>query len=747
MAMARYDSSLAYDPTTGRGLPARTALITDPDTDFPLDVLDMNGNPVPRLMSNLKGYIPPFQVVDGPPVIRVAIEYVSYLLIDLSVTGEVRAAALRLTAMEAKNVAQDNNIVAVENRLEGVEAMAGLSPSAPVDGQTADLILQPETLTNAALSAAIGESLTTVTEVRRIVEASNMPLLQSSRATVARLENRENEKQVRVVRLVTGKGNQVPNAYAGMTIGLGAVEGTTAWRIDSTSGPNRLYIAGLDIKPTPVNAVTALVYVENPSVTETVSLSITGPGGTWSRTHNQSGSNMAGKPLVRGWNLIRFSSLAAPTYPVLRDVETIRVTFNTTGPATNYVAYVDLEVREKATVVIVNDWASKPFFDNGYPALLSRGYPVVWAPRVERLGMGTYPDDHISLAEAQAVMGENNNDLSFHSPDGSATSGLTPAQARKNVLDALVGLKMRDLYSDGALWRAAWVQNLAPNASASDDLLVCSATPDDRYHNTSWPPLLRHDIPRNAIHGVGADVTPKVRELKETHGFGVFYTHGVIPTEGSNHSSQAQWDAFVSALDIGVSEGWLEVLSMTQVLERYPLTRHAFDKVAIFDATPPPPPVDPVDTPLLTGNNDVTPLVFGGQTVTHAGTFDGHPAWKIDATSGEVARIDVEYSPEINPPGTPIRVTAWLYVADPVKTPTASILIYSAAGTWQRVTNQSGSNFAGANLLSGWNEVKIEASASNPLYLVGINKISVRFTVSEPAVMYLGPVKIESMPT
>lgn len=41
----------------------------------------------------------------------------------------------------------------LSNRLTGVESMAGIGPSTPVDGQTANLIEQPHTLTKAALSA------------------------------------------------------------------------------------------------------------------------------------------------------------------------------------------------------------------------------------------------------------------------------------------------------------------------------------------------------------------------------------------------------------------------------------------------------------------------------------------------------------------------------------------------------------------------------------------------------------------
>ena len=45
----------------------------------------------------------------------------------------------------------------VETRVASVEAMAGLSPESPVDGQTADLISQQGTLTRSALAELFQE--------------------------------------------------------------------------------------------------------------------------------------------------------------------------------------------------------------------------------------------------------------------------------------------------------------------------------------------------------------------------------------------------------------------------------------------------------------------------------------------------------------------------------------------------------------------------------------------------------------
>ena len=64
-------------------------------------------------------------------------------------------------AVDAMEVIADSNAV---SRVEALEAMAGLSPESPVDGQTANLISQPDTLTRTAAENAIRELAVTVRE-------------------------------------------------------------------------------------------------------------------------------------------------------------------------------------------------------------------------------------------------------------------------------------------------------------------------------------------------------------------------------------------------------------------------------------------------------------------------------------------------------------------------------------------------------------------------------------------------------
>lgn len=66
-------------------------------------------------------------------------------------TAMTTAQAAMTTASTASTTAQN-----VETRVAAVEAVAELSPESPVDGQTASLISQPDSLTKAAVTAAIG---------------------------------------------------------------------------------------------------------------------------------------------------------------------------------------------------------------------------------------------------------------------------------------------------------------------------------------------------------------------------------------------------------------------------------------------------------------------------------------------------------------------------------------------------------------------------------------------------------------
>ncbi|GAA0200816.1 hypothetical protein [Glutamicibacter creatinolyticus] len=107
MAMAKYDHSLVYDQAMGRGLPGQTVQVVHPDTGIPVDeVLDLDGTPIQALVSNSQGYVQPFQIEDGPPLVRVRVGRISYDLVDLTMIGEASLAAQQAAqaAVDAANL-------------------------------------------------------------------------------------------------------------------------------------------------------------------------------------------------------------------------------------------------------------------------------------------------------------------------------------------------------------------------------------------------------------------------------------------------------------------------------------------------------------------------------------------------------------------------------------------------------------------------------------------------------------------
>lgn len=95
--------------------------------------------------------------------------------VDGEIGEVVRLAQAAATTAEQAATSADSRATSAENKVDSytprvvaLEAMAGLSPESPVDGQTANLLTQPDTLTRAALAAtrvdmAVGASQSTAT--------------------------------------------------------------------------------------------------------------------------------------------------------------------------------------------------------------------------------------------------------------------------------------------------------------------------------------------------------------------------------------------------------------------------------------------------------------------------------------------------------------------------------------------------------------------------------------------------------
>ncbi|WP_293954911.1 glycosyl hydrolase family 28-related protein [uncultured Corynebacterium sp.] len=100
--------------------------------------------------------------VDG--AVSMAIDAEVGEAIYTATSSAVSAANSAITAQQfassadARAASAEDKADNVDARMDAIEVMGGLAPGEPVDGQTANLITQPETLTRRAVSAAIAET-------------------------------------------------------------------------------------------------------------------------------------------------------------------------------------------------------------------------------------------------------------------------------------------------------------------------------------------------------------------------------------------------------------------------------------------------------------------------------------------------------------------------------------------------------------------------------------------------------------
>lgn len=271
--------------------------------------------------------------------------------------------------------------------------------------------------------------------------------------------------------------------------------------------------------------------------------------------------------LVNGWNHFRFMA-SAGTITEWGLCYRLRVMV-TTNAATNVsVGAVWAEVREKASIMIINDGPYDLWIREQYPWFRDRHLPVVFAPDVAILGTGSGLTLRATEAQISDVaLDGNGNEISFHGYDGTATSAMTNAQLKTDCLLSKKWLMERG-YFYGSLWRAAYVQNLATNAASCNSFLLFQATSTGTTTPDVWPPINPDNIGRMSVHGrTPAVMDTQFDNLKKTRGIQLFYYHNVDSGGGTN-ATPAE-DAYLkSKIESGIAEGWLEVVTFKTLYGR-----------------------------------------------------------------------------------------------------------------------------------------------------------------------------------
>ncbi|MFN7241699.1 MAG: hypothetical protein ACK4M5_00350 [Dietzia cercidiphylli] len=294
-----------------------------------------------------------------------------------------------------------------------------------------------------------------------------------------------------------------------------------------------------------------------------INLIIVGPGGSGTRwLRSITGNGIVG-PLRRGWNYFRISA-ATGTLTDWGQFRRFDVQIVATGPAKIAVSHLWMECPPRARMIFVEDRGYRSFINNGLPALRSRSIPVTWA-----LDMALNSPDtsgpHITNAEVEQFAAAGDV-MSIHAYDGAATANMTPDQIRVDALRAIAWLDARGLGS-GALFRAAYTQNLATNASAAEPFFAAQASSTNLSASMeTWPHVNPQNVGRYTLHGrSNADLDARFDTMKKTHCLWIPYTHGVA-TGGAFDMTQAGWDYFLAKYDQAVAEGWMEATTWPRLL-------------------------------------------------------------------------------------------------------------------------------------------------------------------------------------
>lgn len=332
----------------------------------------------------------------------------------------------------------------------------------------------------------------------------------------------------------------------------GAVTATARW----DGGPISM--------PEGVCAVSTWFYVPTPALVSRIDVELYMTSDSSIKWIRSTGNLSA--PIVTGWNRFRWAAHET-TRGTWDTIHRVRFTVVTTAGTTVTMGQLALESRPKASLVFIEDSGYKTFHTSGYPDLVQRGIPVTWSLDPAILGTGTGDAARMTEADVMAAAANGNGDsFGFHGYDGAATATMTAAEIRADTVKAQKWLSARGF--TGGMWRSAWVQNTAENASAANSLLVAGATSTNSNGYETWPPRNRYGIVRYALHGrTNAEYDTMFATLEETHQVLFGYTHGISGTEPFQMTPE-QWGYFLAKVDQGKSEGWLECVTFETLMAR-----------------------------------------------------------------------------------------------------------------------------------------------------------------------------------
>lgn len=317
-----------------------------------------------------------------------------------------------------------------------------------------------------------------------------------------------------------------------------------------------------DIELYGVQEFNIIAFIPDVSKVSDIYLQVQKSSGThWSRSN---------KDLKNGWNVLRYYSNESDitNWDVIK---MFRVVVYSNSQTKVYLSHFNAIKPEKARIIMVNDHGYKGFKDIAFPKLKALGIPTTFALNPGRLGAPISGASSIlSQEEIEELSIDPYAEFSFHTwnPTEKATKDMTSEELKLETHKCIQYLKRNSLQPNH-LWRGAFVQNLAPNHSAIDDMVEGYATYKETNSFDAFPFKNTRGINRILIHGIPTSTIDNYFEyLRKTHCVAVFYTHD-ISDNGGIHMTNEQLNYFISKVEQGINEGWLEGTTFSKLMTRY----------------------------------------------------------------------------------------------------------------------------------------------------------------------------------
>ena len=273
-----------------------------------------------------------------------------------------------------------------------------------------------------------------------------------------------------------------------------------------------------------------------------------------------------------GWNKFRFFTEGAGTMTYNTDIVTFRliVTHSVNTSANLFIGSLVQVKPQYANLIIIADGPYYSFYTEAYPTLKSDGVPVCWAVDGGLLDDNDETDRNlINENELELLAMDGLSEFTFHSYDLTIMSTATANEALADTLKCIRYLKKRGLLPE-KIWRGAWLRNSCAHPELADLEVDASCSYEGAAGVVMYPfGDSQYNIPRYSLQSRTSDDFDALFTKMKNHHCTLFcYTHG-ISTDSDRNMTPTMLAYFISKIETGISEGWLNPTTYNRLVNYY----------------------------------------------------------------------------------------------------------------------------------------------------------------------------------